>query len=156
MSPNSASTLPALGAIAVLSLGLTACGTLSNTTASRAQVTLNVADAAMASGAPDLALRVADMVLAKQPDSAAALTARGDALYAMNQVELAGQAYRAAVRSASAAPRSAPIPRQRRRRSSPRLRCSRTIPSHSAISALRGICRSTTRQRRKRIARRSR
>ncbi len=99
MSPTSASTLPALGAIAVLSLSLTACGMLGNTTASRPQVTLNVADAAMASGAPDLALRVADMVLAKHPDSAAALTARGDALYAMGQAELAGQAYRAAVKS---------------------------------------------------------
>jgi Flp pilus assembly protein TadD len=99
MSLTSARSLPALGTIAVLSLGLTACGTLGDATAQRGQITLRVADAAMSSGAPDLALRVTDLVLAKQPDNAAALTARGDALYAMGKSGLAEQAYRAAVKS---------------------------------------------------------
>ncbi len=39
MSQPSTGTLPALGAIAVLSLGLAACGTLGGATAPRAQVT---------------------------------------------------------------------------------------------------------------------
>ena len=99
MSLTSARSLPALGTIAVLSLGLTACGTLGDANAQRGQITLRVADAAMSSGAPDLALRVTDLVLSKQPDNAAALTARGDALYAMGKSGLAEQAYRAAVKS---------------------------------------------------------
>ncbi len=97
MNLTSAGTLPSLGAIALLSLGLSSCGMLGDRTAPRAQVTLGVADAAMSSGAPDLALRVADLVLAKQPDNPAALKARGDALYVMGQINLASQSYRAAV-----------------------------------------------------------
>ena len=61
------------------------------------QPSLRVADAALASGAPDLALRVADLVLAKQPDNAPALIARGDALYALGRGDMAKAAYRAAV-----------------------------------------------------------
>ena len=56
-----------------------------------------MADAALASGAPELALRVADLVLANSPESAPALTARGDALYAMGRRDAAGAAYREAV-----------------------------------------------------------
>ncbi len=98
MSQPSTGTLPALGAIAVLSLGLAACGTLDGATAPRAQVTLHVADVAMSSGAPGLALRVADLVLAKQPNNADALRVRGDALYALGQIEPAAESYRAAIR----------------------------------------------------------
>jgi Flp pilus assembly protein TadD len=98
MSQPSTGTLPALGAIAVLSLGLAACGTLDGATAPRAQVTLHVADVAMSSGAPGLALRVAALVLARQPNNADALRARGDALYALGQIEPAAGSYRAAIR----------------------------------------------------------
>jgi Flp pilus assembly protein TadD len=58
---------------------------------------LRVASAAMASGAPDLALRVADITLAQHPKDVAALTAKGDALYAMGQTEAATTAYRSAI-----------------------------------------------------------
>ena len=58
---------------------------------------LNVAEAALSAGAPDLALRVADLAAAKQPNDAQTLTAKGDALYAMGQFDLAQTAYRAAV-----------------------------------------------------------
>jgi len=61
------------------------------------QPSLRVADAALTSGAPELALRVADLVLAKQPDNVPALIARGDALYALNRREMARVAYRAAI-----------------------------------------------------------
>jgi Flp pilus assembly protein TadD len=56
-----------------------------------------VADAALAAGAPDLALRVADIVLAKHPRDTAALITRGDSLYAMGQSDMARAAYRAAI-----------------------------------------------------------
>ena len=85
-------------AIAALAVGLSACGTTGNDAASRGEVTLRVADAAMSSGAPDLALRVTDILLSKQPGNIAALTARGDALYAMGQSTAASQAYRMAVK----------------------------------------------------------
>jgi Flp pilus assembly protein TadD len=61
------------------------------------QPTLRVADAALASGAPDLALRVADLIITKQPGNAPALIARGDALYALGRSDLAQAAYRAAI-----------------------------------------------------------
>ena len=58
---------------------------------------LHVANAALASGAPDVALRVADMNLAEHPKDVAALIAKGDALYAMGQTEAASSAYRSAI-----------------------------------------------------------
>ena len=60
-------------------------------------LTLRVANAALVSGAPELALRVADLVLANQPNSAPALIARGDALYALGRRDMAQAAYRAAI-----------------------------------------------------------
>jgi tetratricopeptide (TPR) repeat protein len=59
---------------------------------------LRVAKAALASGAPELALRVADLELAKKPDDVSALVARGDALYALRRSDQAQIAYRAAVK----------------------------------------------------------
>jgi Flp pilus assembly protein TadD len=56
-----------------------------------------VADAALAAGAPEVALRVADLVLERQPQNVPALIARGDALYAMRQRDSAREAYRAAI-----------------------------------------------------------
>jgi Flp pilus assembly protein TadD len=58
---------------------------------------LRVASAALASGAPDVALRVADITLAKQPKDVAALIAKGDALYDMGETEVAKAAYRSAI-----------------------------------------------------------
>ena len=58
---------------------------------------LHVANAALASGAPDVALRVADMNLAQHPKDVAALIAKGDALYAMGQTEAASTAFRSAI-----------------------------------------------------------
>jgi Flp pilus assembly protein TadD len=51
----------------------------------------------LASGAPDVALRVADITLAKQPKDVAALIAKGDALYDMGETEAAKASYRAAI-----------------------------------------------------------
>jgi Flp pilus assembly protein TadD len=56
-----------------------------------------VAEAALASGAPEMALRVADLILAKKPDDTPALISRGDALYAMGRRYTAQAAYRAAI-----------------------------------------------------------
>jgi Flp pilus assembly protein TadD len=61
------------------------------------QPTLRVADAALASGAPDLALRVTDIVLAKHPGNTQALITRGNALYALGWGDMAQAAYRAAI-----------------------------------------------------------
>jgi Flp pilus assembly protein TadD len=57
-----------------------------------------VAKAALDSGAPDLALRVADLELAKKPNDVSALIARGDALYALGQSGEARRAYAAATK----------------------------------------------------------
>jgi Flp pilus assembly protein TadD len=67
------------------------------------QPTLRVADAALASGAPDLALRVADIVLAKNPGNTLALITRGDALYALGRGDMAQAAYRGAIETNPAA-----------------------------------------------------
>jgi Flp pilus assembly protein TadD len=60
------------------------------------QPSLRVADAALAAGAPEVALRVADLTLAREPRSSLALIAKGDALYAMGEREMARAAYHAA------------------------------------------------------------
>jgi len=79
------------------SVALAGCGMFRESAAPRSQVTLRVADAALASGAPDVALRVADIVLQKDLNNVAALVAKGDALYAMGARDMARTAYRAAV-----------------------------------------------------------
>lgn len=84
-------------AAVVVATLLTACSGSPAADPGSRQVSLRVADAAMASGAPDLALRVADLVLAQQPATAPALIARGDALYAMGRPGAAGVAYRSAI-----------------------------------------------------------
>jgi Flp pilus assembly protein TadD len=61
------------------------------------RLTLSVADAALAAGAPDMALRVAELILQREPHDVPALVAKGDALYAMGHPDLARGAYRAAV-----------------------------------------------------------
>ena len=62
-----------------------------------AQVTLRLADAAMAAGAPEMALRVAEMVLQQQPNNVAAMVTKADALYATGALDGARAAYRQAV-----------------------------------------------------------
>ncbi len=61
------------------------------------QPTLRVADAALAAGAPEVAVRVADLTLEREPRNTRALVTKGDALYALGQREEARAAYRQAV-----------------------------------------------------------
>lgn len=85
-------------ALSVATLALAGCGMFRQEAAApQPMVTLRVADAALASGAPDLALRVTEVVLDKQPNNVAALVAKGDALYAMGAPDQARDAYRTAV-----------------------------------------------------------
>lgn len=84
-------------ALATATLALAGCGMFRTAEAPRAQVTLRVADAAMASGAPEMALRIADIVLQKQPDNVDALVAKGDALYVLGAMDQARAAYSTAV-----------------------------------------------------------
>ena len=86
-----------LAMVVALTTVLGACsGARTSETAQRGP-SLRIADAALASGAPEMALRVADLILAKQPRNAAALTMRGDALYAMGRYDMARGAYRASI-----------------------------------------------------------
>jgi Flp pilus assembly protein TadD len=87
---------PALS-LAMAMPALAGCSMFRMAEAPQAQVTLRVADAALASGAPDVALRIATLVLQKHPDNIAALVAKGDALYAVGAVEQARAAYSLAV-----------------------------------------------------------
>lgn len=83
-----------------LSLSLMGCSNLMQTgsnAAPQGHLTVQVADAALAAGAPDVALRVADLILHDAPRDVPALVARGDALYAMGHLDLARGAYRSAV-----------------------------------------------------------
>lgn len=82
---------------AAVVLLLAGCAIGPESTASRGQYSLKVADAALTSGAPDMALRVADLILAREPGNTAALVSRGDALYAMGQLTKARAAYRTAI-----------------------------------------------------------
>lgn len=81
-------------AFAVSALVLGGCGLTRDPQQAEAQGPLQVADVAMASGAPELALRLADMELERKPGSIAALRARADALYAMSSLDEAEAAYR--------------------------------------------------------------
>lgn len=84
-------------AVAVSTIALTACGTFQQADTPHAQVTLRVADAAMASGVPDMAFRVAQLVLDRRPNNVEAIVAKGNALYAMSIPDQARDAYRTAV-----------------------------------------------------------
>jgi Flp pilus assembly protein TadD len=75
---------------------LAGCSSMQPNVAGRVP-SLRVADAALEAGAPELALRVADLMLARDPRNPEALIAKGDALYASGQREEAGRAYRQAV-----------------------------------------------------------
>jgi len=73
------------------------CSNLRQAMDSPKQPSLNVAAAALSAGAPELALRVADLAISKRSHDAQALVARGDALYTMGERDMAQAAYRAAV-----------------------------------------------------------
>jgi Flp pilus assembly protein TadD len=60
-------------------------------------LTLRVADAALAAGVPDMALRVDESILRDDPRSVPALLAKGNALYATGHPDLARGVYRAAI-----------------------------------------------------------
>jgi Flp pilus assembly protein TadD len=84
-------------ALATSAAALSGCGMFQASQPHQAQVTLHVADAAMQAGAPDMALRVAEIVLAREPHDVAAMVAKGQALYAMGALDQARAAYREAV-----------------------------------------------------------
>jgi Flp pilus assembly protein TadD len=86
-------------AVIVLTMAsfLGACSNFQHTVSGDRRPSLRVADAALASGAPELALRVADMILENQPKNAPALVARGDALYALGRQASAKASYEQAL-----------------------------------------------------------
>jgi Flp pilus assembly protein TadD len=84
-------------ALAVSATALAGCGMFDLVRTPEARVSLRVADAAMAAGDPDMALRVAEIVLRREPDNVAAMVARADALYALGAPDDARGAYRQAV-----------------------------------------------------------
>jgi Flp pilus assembly protein TadD len=87
-----------VSALFMVALFVAGCGTYHTAdTQAEAQVTLRVADAALSAGAPDIALRVATIVLDREPGNGAAMVAKGDALYALGEMDQASEVYRAAV-----------------------------------------------------------
>lgn len=62
------------------------------------QPTLKLAETSLASGAPDMALKVTDQLLAQDPNNVGALDRRGDALAALDQPKQAELAYASALR----------------------------------------------------------
>src|ERR1035437_5341806 len=63
------------------------------------RVTPRVSDAALAAGEPEMALRVANLILERDPGNVQAMITRANALYAMGDLTGAGTAYRAATTS---------------------------------------------------------
>jgi Flp pilus assembly protein TadD len=84
-------------ALVMMALALGACSNSRPAANAHREISLRVADAALASGVPELALRVADLAIAKDPRDPHAQIARGDALYAMGQRDMARTSYRAAL-----------------------------------------------------------
>lgn len=80
----SAPTRPRTGAALAL-CGLLALAGCNQPPASQGQATAHVADAALNAGYPQMALNVANAILARNPRSVTALTARADALYALHR-----------------------------------------------------------------------
>ncbi len=93
--------------VLVLCLGITACASTTSTQFGSSLgarsiapaplskgASLRVADAALAGGAPGMALNVAHGVLSKHPNDPAAMVREADALFAMDRVPAAAAAYR--------------------------------------------------------------
>lgn len=83
-------------------LGMSACGTAGQSAMS-ADPSVRLSTVFLNAGAADAALRAADDVVSRQPRSAAALEARGNALAALGRLEEAQQAYAAAISAAPSA-----------------------------------------------------
>jgi Flp pilus assembly protein TadD len=77
----------------MLTLLLCACASQDIRSMGSGQPGLNVARAALAGGSPDLALRVADDILAKEPRDVPALLIQGDALVVLGRMEEARTSY---------------------------------------------------------------
>ena len=94
--PKRLKRLGLLPTATVLALALAGCTGAQQAGLSH-QPSLRVADAALAAGAPEVAVRVADLTLEREPRNTRALVTKGDALYALGQREEARAAYRQAV-----------------------------------------------------------
>ncbi|HLB98303.1 MAG TPA: SPOR domain-containing protein, partial [Acetobacteraceae bacterium] len=84
-----------LGLLLPLAVAVSACADRSALDASSGQLSLHLADAALAAGAPDLALNVTGSILAPHPRDIDALATEGDAHYVKGELAPAEQAYRA-------------------------------------------------------------
>jgi Flp pilus assembly protein TadD len=84
-----------MGLMLPLAVAVSACADRSALDASPGQLSLHVADAALAAGAPDLALNVTGSILAPHPRDLGALAIEGDAHYVKGEFEPAEQTYRA-------------------------------------------------------------
>ncbi len=94
--PERLKRLDLLPTATVLALALAGCTGAQQAGLSH-QPSLRVADAALSAGAPEVAVRVADLTLQREPRNTRALVTKGDALYALGQREEARDAYRQAV-----------------------------------------------------------
>lgn len=84
-------------AMVLLCLGVAACGGGADRSPLAKGLSVRVADAALAGGAPIVALQVAREILARHPNDAAALVREGDALFAMEHGQEAANSYQRAL-----------------------------------------------------------
>ena len=89
-----------------LLLALAACGTPIERDLSPSAPGMNVADAALRGGSPQVALQVISGVLTNSPDNATALAIQGDALTMLGRQEAAIGSYEQALRSDSGSTRA--------------------------------------------------
>jgi Flp pilus assembly protein TadD len=80
-------------ALIVLVSLLAACASVDSSQLGSGMPGLNVASAALAGGSPEIALRVTNGILAKEPDNVPALLTQGDALSALGRTEDAKASY---------------------------------------------------------------
>lgn len=98
LTPGRASRrAPAAAPLALLGLLALAGCARPGGAAPNGQATAHVADAALNAGYPQMALNVANAILARNPRSVSALTAQADALYALHRQTDAAAAYRKAL-----------------------------------------------------------
>lgn len=90
----------------ILALALAGCGGPIEREFSRATPGLNVAEAALRGGSPQVALQVVTGVLSSSPSNAEALAIQGDALMALGRGEAAISSYEQALRSQKDQPRA--------------------------------------------------
>jgi Flp pilus assembly protein TadD len=85
--------------IAIVSL-LTACASQDSSRLKNGQPGLNIAQAALAGGSPDIALNVSNGILAKAPHDVPALLSQGEALSALDRLDEAEASYTKALAAA--------------------------------------------------------